>query len=140
VNLRALIDSNLIIRHLVQDHPQHGHAASKLFEACDRGTLRLVLLQAVLGECVFVLESFYKHPRTEIARVLAQLISSPGIELDDREILLDALERYGRTKIHFVDCTLAAYAAGRNWPVASFDADFKRFADIRILKSLTDPG
>ncbi len=133
---RALIDSNLVIRHLVQDHPSHARAASKLFDACDQGTITLVLLQSVLSECVFVLESFYKHPRTEIARVLMQLISSPGIEMKDREILLNALERYGRTKVHFVDCTLAAYAAHRNWPIASFDSDFKRFAGVRILKPL----
>ena len=131
---RALVDSNFIIRHLVQDDPVHAGKASSLFEASDRGTIRLVLLQTVLSECVFVLESFYKRPRTKIAGVLAELISSPGIELDDREIMLIALEHYGRTKIHFVDCTLAAYAARRNWPVASFDTDFKRFNDVRIIR------
>jgi predicted nucleic-acid-binding protein len=78
-----LIDTNLIIRYLVQDHPQHSQTAAKLFEACDQGLLTLVILPSVLAECVFVLESFYKHKRADIAKVLSTLISSPGIDISD---------------------------------------------------------
>jgi len=92
---RRLIDTNLIIRFLVQDHPKHAKAATKLFEASDRGDVTLVILPAVIAECVFVLESFYKHNRADITRVLATLISSPGIQLTDPALYLDALNRYG---------------------------------------------
>ena len=47
------------------------------------------------------------------------------------EIHLDALDRYARTKVHFVDCLIAATAAAENMPVASFDYDFRKFSDIR---------
>ncbi len=60
---RRLVDTNLIVRHLVQDHPAHAKVAARLVAACDRGDLTLVVLPAVVAECVFVLESFYKHPR-----------------------------------------------------------------------------
>ena len=116
---RRLVDTNLIIRHLVQDNPQHAEIAGRLFEACDRGDLVLVVLPAVVAECVFVLESFYELPRAEIAKVMAALVSSPGIELADLAIHLDALNRYGRTQVHFVDCTIAATAALRFLPVAT---------------------
>src|ERR1700735_4788278 len=100
---RRLIDTNLIVRHLTQDHAKHAAIAGKLFAACDRGELTLVILPSVLAECVFVLESFYKHPRAEIGRTLAMLIDSPGIEIADLPIHLDALRRYQPTKLHFVD-------------------------------------
>ena len=45
---------------------------------------------------------------------------------------LDALDRYRQTKIHFVDCMVAATAAAESVPVASFDQDFRKFADVRI--------
>ena len=56
---RRLVDTNLIVRYLVQDHPRHAETAGKLFQACDRGDVVLEVLPVVLAECVFVLESFY---------------------------------------------------------------------------------
>jgi predicted nucleic acid-binding protein len=132
MNKRRLIDTNLIVRHLVQDHPKHAQAAGKLFEACDKGELAIVLLPTVLAECVFVLESFYQHPRAAIASTLRTLVSSPGVEMREPAVHLDALDRYRKTKLHFVDCLLAATASAANIPVATFDRDFCRFPDVRV--------
>jgi predicted nucleic acid-binding protein len=129
---RRLLDTNLIVRHLVQDHEKHARAAGKLFDACDRGQVILVVLPAVLAECVFVLESFYEHPRSHIAAALRRLVASPGIEIGDAEVCLDALERYAATKCHFVDCLIAATAAAQHMPVASFDEGFRRFSDVSV--------
>ena len=130
---RRLVDTNLIVRHLVQDHEKHARAAAALFDACDRGEITVVLLPEVLAECVFVLASFYKHARADIAVVLGDLISSPGVEIDHPAIHLDALSRYRLTKAHFVDCVLAAHAAAANTPIATFDQDFRRFTDVRVV-------
>jgi predicted nucleic-acid-binding protein len=132
VNKALLIDTNLIVRYLVQDHEKHARAADKLFDACDRGRLIIVVLSVVLAECVFVLESFYRHPRANISSALSHLISSPGIEISEVTVYLDALNRYKETKAHFVDCVIAATAAAKDVPVATFDQDFRRFADVRV--------
>jgi predicted nucleic-acid-binding protein len=127
-----LVDTNLIVRYLVQDQEKHAKAAGKLFEACDRGDVEIVVLSAVLAECVFVLESFYQHPRAEIAAALSTLISSPGVQVAENAMHLDALDRYRKTKVHFVDCLLAAAARAGDMPVATFDEDFRKFGDVRI--------
>lgn len=129
---RRIVDTNLIIRYLVQDHEKHAKAAGRLFDACDRGELVIIMLPAVLAECVFVLESFYRHPRPDIATVLSRLISSPGVELSEVAIHLDALHRYKATKVHFVDCLIAATAVAETTPVATFDQDFRKFRDVRV--------
>ena len=129
---RRLIDTNLIVRYLVQDHEKHSRAAGKLFDACDRGDLVIVVLPVVLAECVFVLESFYEHLRGDIAAALGILISSPGVEISGAAIHLDALDRYRSTKVHFVDCVIAATATAEDTPVATFDQDFRRFADVQV--------
>jgi predicted nucleic acid-binding protein len=131
VSKRRLVDTNLIVRYLVEDHEKHAKAAGKLFDACDRGDVVIVVLPAVLAECVFVLESFYQHPRGDIASALGRLISSPGVEID-AAIRLDALDRYRKTKVHYVDCLIAATAASEDMPVASFDQDFRKFTDVRV--------
>ena len=129
---RRLIDTNLIVRYLVQDHDRHSKVATSLFAACDSGEVTLVILPEVLAECVFVLESFYKHPRANIAAVIAQLLECPGIEIMEHMIHVDALARYAKTKLHFVDCVLAATGVGRGLSVASFDADFKKMPDVKV--------
>jgi predicted nucleic-acid-binding protein len=132
VSKRRLVDTNLIVRYLVQDHERHAKAAGKLFDACDRNDVVIVVLPAVLAECVFVLESFYEHPRGDIASALGRLISSPGVEVSGTAIHLDALDRYRKTKVHFVDCVIAANAASEGLSVASFDQDFRKFTDVRV--------
>jgi predicted nucleic-acid-binding protein len=129
---QRLVDTNLIIRYLVQDDEKHARIAGKLIDACYRGEVEIVILPEVLAESVFVLESFYQRPRLDIAEVLRNLISSPGVEIRESVIHLDALDRYRKTKIHFVDCLIAATAAAQDTPVASFDQDFRNFTDVRI--------
>ncbi len=129
---RTLVDTNLIVRHLVQGHEKHAKIAGKLFEACGRGDLTIVILPPVLAECVFVLESFYEQTREDIAFALGALISSPGIEIADLEIHLDAMRRYQKTSIHYVDCLVAATAAAKDAFVATFDLDFRKFGDVRL--------
>jgi predicted nucleic acid-binding protein len=129
---RKLVDTNLIVRYLVQDHEKHAKAAGRLFDSCDRGDVVIVVLPTVLAECVFVLGSFYEHPRGDIVSALGKLITSPGVEINGVEIHVDALHRYRKTKVHFVDCLIAATATAQNIPVATFDEDFKKFADVRV--------
>lgn len=132
MNKRRLVDTNLIIRYLVQDHEKQASAAEKLFAACDRGDLVIVILPAVLAECVFVLDSFYERARADIASALSTLISSPGVEINDAVIHLDALDRYGSSRLHFVDCLIAAAASAAKIPVATFDHGFRKFSDVRV--------
>jgi predicted nucleic acid-binding protein len=132
VTKQRLVDTNLIVRYLVQDHEKHARAAGKLFDACDRGDLVIVVLPVVLAECVFVLESFYRHPRADIASALGRLISSPGVEIGEVTVHLDALNRYRQTRAHFVDCVIAANAVAVDMPVATFDQDFRKFVDVRV--------
>lgn len=128
---RRLVDTNLIVRYLVQDQEKQAKAAGKLFDACDRGEAVVVVLPAVLAECVFVLESFYEHAREDIASALGTLISSPGVEIQGPGMHLDALDRYRKTKVHFVDCLIAASSAAEGTPVATFDKDFRKSTDVR---------
>jgi predicted nucleic acid-binding protein len=132
VSKRRLVDTNLIVRYLVQDHEKHARAAGKLFDACDRGDVEIVVLPVVLAECVFVLESFYQHARADIASALGRLISSPGVEISEVTVNLDALNRYKGTRAHFVDCLIAATAVAKDMPVSTFDQDFRKFVGVRV--------
>ena len=49
---RRLVDTNLIVRYLVQDHEKHAKAAGRLFDACDRGDVVIVVLRCSGRVCV----------------------------------------------------------------------------------------
>ena len=123
---RGLIDTNLIIRFLTQDQKQQAAIAAKMFGACERDELQLVLLPAVLAECVFVLESFYQYPRNLIADTLKILITAPGTEIQNEAQQIQALEFYAATKLHFVDCMLAATSLAINLPLITFDRKLQK--------------
>lgn len=129
---KLFADTNLLLRHLVQDHESQATQASGLIAASDRGDVSIIVLPVVLAECVYVLESYYRFGRAKIAEVLGILLEGPGVEIADLTIYIDALDRYGDGKAHFVDCVLAAHGAARQVPVATFDAGFKRFSDVRV--------
>jgi predicted nucleic acid-binding protein len=123
---RRILDTNVIVRHLVGDDKPLAAQARKLFARCDHGELALVVLSAVVAETVFVLDSFYQHPRAKIARIMKIFLTSPGVELTDLDMHLAALNRYGKTRLHFVDCLIAEHAAAHRCAVASFDKDLRK--------------
>jgi predicted nucleic-acid-binding protein len=80
----------------------------------------------VIAEVIWVLKSFYRHSLEDIAGVLVPLMSADGLEVEDREILIQAVELARDENVDFVDAMLALQAARRSEPVCSFDGDFKR--------------
>ena len=130
---RYRIDTNVLLRFLRADHPEHSPATRSLFESAANARCTILLDALVVAESVWVLSSYYKAERARIADALSRLIASPGIDCEDRDVLLDALDRYAQKNIDFADCYLAAKAASRGEAVVSFDADFRRFDDVVLL-------
>ena len=129
---KRLLDTNFIVRYLIQDDERQAQQAERLFGACDRGEVQLVLLALVLAECVFVLQSFYKRSREYIAEGLQMLLSNPDVVIADKGVYMDALARYGSCKAHFVDCTIAAHGAAGKLAIATFDEGFAKFHDVTV--------
>lgn len=123
-----LIDTNILVRYLVGDHPAQANRAVALMERLEAGTERAEILESVVAETVWTLESFYEVPRSEIASRLAAVLTLPGVRTAHKGILLAALARFGSTPVDFVDCLLAAAAKRRGMTVYSFDTDFRRLS------------
>ena len=68
----------------------------------------------------------------DMASALGRLISSPGIEISEATIHVDALNRYRKSRAHFVDCLIAATAVAEDTPVVTFDQAFRKFGDLAV--------
>lgn len=81
----GLLDTNVILRFVLQDHPEHSPAANILFEAIDRGDFSVRLVDTIVFESVFTLEGFYKLPRVVITDALSVILASDGVILPGKE-------------------------------------------------------
>ncbi|HCU26139.1 MAG TPA: hypothetical protein DF383_14080, partial [Deltaproteobacteria bacterium] len=64
------IDTNVLIRYLVQDHLQQAKKAAQLIEQLETTRSLAFLSDIVLCEVVWVLQSCYQESRERIAEIL----------------------------------------------------------------------
>jgi predicted nucleic-acid-binding protein len=122
----SLIDANVILRYLLADHAELHAKAKALFDDVREGRRRVIVPEAVLAECVYVMQRLYGVPRSEIANTLTDLLRYRGVAGDEIPTLRRALAIYGRTRLGFADTLLAARAVVTNLPVITFDAALER--------------
>lgn len=131
-----LVDTNVILRYLIGDVPEQASKSTALMERLEAGAERAEILESVVAEAVWTLESFYKVPRPEIAERLAAILTFRGVLATKKGVLVNALARFGSTHVDFVDCLLAAQAQPKGRTVYSFDAkDFRRLGVTWVAPS-----
>jgi predicted nucleic-acid-binding protein len=126
------LDTNVILRFLLHDHEDLSPKANALFGTASEGNCVLVISDVAIAEAVWVLTSFYKVARENVAEILAKLIAQKGIQCANKDIMSDALTRFSGTNFDFFDCYLAAMAKSSGDGIASFDSDLKKFKDVKL--------
>ncbi len=117
----------MIIRHLTGDSPAMARRATELLRDADH----LLLVDVVIAECVYVLESVYRVRRPRVAGLLRAAIALPSISVLDTELLLRALEVYERHRLQFADAYLVAAAEFSGIrSIASFDTALDRVPSV----------
>jgi predicted nucleic-acid-binding protein len=129
--VRALLDTNILIRHLTGDPPSQATRATAFL----RGSHELILMDLVLAEMVYVLESFYEVPRTEIAGMARALLALPSIVTGDHDLLLRAVEIYEVIRLDFAEAYLVALAELSDVKrVVSFDRQIDRVKSVERVE------
>ncbi len=124
---RLRVDANVMLRFLTGEPEPLALRSAKLMRSAEDGEVLLVLSPLVVAEIVWVLKSFYQRSLGDIAEVLIPLLSADGVEVQEKEILIGAIELARDKNVDFVDAVLALEAARDGETVCTFDAkDFKR--------------
>ena len=126
-NKPGLIDTNLIIRYLVEDDPKKADAVEKLLKNPGQ---KLILLDLTFAEAIWVLSSLYKLEKSQIIESLSALLGVKSI-VANRKILRKALEYFANYNISFIDAYQVGYAASRDLGIYSYDKDFDKLPDIK---------
>lgn len=89
---RLWADANVLLRFLTRDPEDLAERSARLMLRVEQGEITLFISPLVLAEVIWVLRSFYRYSIREIARVTTSLISAPGIEMEDREGVIQVIE------------------------------------------------
>lgn len=126
------LDTNVILRHLLGDHPDHSPRSTGLLHRVEQGDLRVRISELVVFECVFTLERHYHLSREAIRDAVLPLMELPGIVLPGKRRFRTAFELYVLHKLPFADAYHSAVMIRLGLSeVISFDRDFDRVPGIQ---------
>lgn len=133
---RVVIDTNLLIRYLVNDDDRKAHIVDMLLKKAGKGEIQVFMPSIVIAELVWVLESFYKMEAAEIADLVDSILNTPGMTVSDDLIVRSALKRYRTTGVDLVDAWIVAYAQDKGASeIHTFDRKhFKGLDGIDIVQ------
>jgi len=115
------LDTNYIVRYLTNDNEEMALIAEDIIL-----NKNPYISNEVLVEVVYVLIGVYKIPKKDVGDMLTQLISFKNIQVEDKTIIINALQIFQNKNLDFVDCILCSY---------SIKDDIKTF-DKKLLKCI----
>src|SRR5918995_1182659 len=101
----SLLDTNPILRHVLDDLPDQSPQAHALFDRIERGERRVGATDTVIFECAYTPERFYPVPRPEIAANLLDILRLPGVILPGKRFYRRVFDLYVHDRrLSFADC------------------------------------
>lgn len=116
----SLLDTNVLVHFVLGDNKAQKNMAIEWFRQATLGERTIVVKPAIVAEAVYVLESFYKQTREDIASVMLPFLAMPVLVVEDRMSLLKLWGDY-MSGHHFIDSYLAACSRTEKSELLTFD-------------------
>jgi uncharacterized protein len=126
-----LLDTNIFLRHLRQDHPDFSRRATAYLEAIARGEWTVETSLPVVFETVYTLQRFYREPKAAIRDNLLPLLELPGIRLPNKHRIRRTFALYVDYNLSLADAYQAALVLEQGHPaLVSFDRNYDRVPGV----------
>lgn len=112
----SLVDANVVLRYLLNDHAELSPRAAEILEQQE-----VTLPIEAACEVVYVLQKVYEVDRDTISQRLTELVSEGLARMDKPGVFLQALDCYRQRGLDFVDCLLLGYHLEEQQPIITFD-------------------
>ena len=96
------IDTNVLVRYLVQDDEIQAKAATQILEQITDETPAFIN-NIVMCETVWVLARAYKYDKSIIAETLEQILATAGLQFENAEAIRKAVRHYKNGNADFSD-------------------------------------
>ena len=131
---RVVVDANVFLSTLVRRNDEQREAAKALLLRAEDGELEVILPQFVIFEIVYVLQSTYRIPGSELAPMLRDLIALPGVLVIDECPWKRVMEYWPASLPSLADAAIVAVTASMRYDaIATFDQKLaKRAKDLGV--------
>lgn len=106
----SALDTNVLVRFLVEDDPAQTAAAKRVLKAATEAGETLFVSDVVLIEITWVLGRSYQVNRRGVHGVLGRLLQARQLSFRNRALLLQALDRFEKGKGDFADYVVSELA------------------------------
>ena len=104
------IDTNVLVRFLVNDDRTQAEHVRQLFAAAEQQREAFYVPLLVLLETIWVLESAYQIPRADLIETLGELLLMPVLQFEQREAVQAMLATATNTNLDLPDALIAQSA------------------------------
>lgn len=105
----AFIDTNILLRYLLDDIPEQADAVESLLLQAAQGELTLRTNALVFTEIVWTCESYYQLPKGDIKDMVLMILNTPGLEIADRDLITEAIFTYADESSDYIDAFSASW-------------------------------
>ncbi len=130
----AAIDTNILVRFLIQDDEQQGHQARRLIQHVLAQGETLFIPVTVILELEWVLRSNFLFSKSQVVELISNLLSTKELEFESEPSVEIALELFRNYAADFADCLHIALAhwAGHS-PLWTFDKTAAKVVGAKLL-------
>jgi predicted nucleic-acid-binding protein len=128
---QELLDTNVLLRFLVGDNKKQQRQAELWFQEAENRKRKIIVAPLIIAEAAFVLESFYKKGRGEIADSLELFTSQRWLQVENREVIIHVWPWYIKG-LHFVDSFLLAWIEVHEGGILTFDQQLRKKKKIAL--------
>lgn len=123
---QKIIDTNIFLRHLLQDIPDQSKIATSVISDIEDGKMTGLMSILVVNELIWILEKYYFLKRSIYIPKLIKILNLDHLKMMEvkKELIERVLEKMRNKKIDFTDVYLME--AGREAQILSFDKDFDK--------------
>ncbi|HLZ69022.1 MAG TPA: type II toxin-antitoxin system VapC family toxin [Dehalococcoidia bacterium] len=128
---RQFVDTNIFLRHILRDHPDHSPRSTAYLLRIERGLVQGYSTDTVVFETVFTLQRGYGHTRGEIRDALLPLLELAGLALPHKRMMRRVFDLYTGSNLSFADAYHAVLALQVGISeIVSFDGGFDRVPGV----------
>ena len=128
------LDTNVLIRYLVQDDPSQSRKAAAYIEGAASAAEQILISNIVLCETAWVLDSAYGYAKLEIEGAIEKLLQSATFQFEAKDIVSAAFDDYRAGKVDFADCLMGRINASHGCePTATLDTALRKLPTFHVL-------
>jgi predicted nucleic-acid-binding protein len=130
------LDTNILVRWLVEDDPKQTARVGALFESARASQTALFVPSTVMLELEWVLRSRYRFDKEIVLGAINALLETQELEFQDERALERALHLYRQGAAQFADCFHAGQCGAYDRaPLLTFDEDAARLPNVELLST-----